>query len=117
MSTIDIPTSRRGDGGSAGLSNPPQLVLELGGECGSITSEAKGRVLTTLSHGLTSSRLVPGLGLGIHSSRGSQPGGEDAPVSKQFPNNVWGGLWGGGTGSGSPEEGSLPLWFPGGANT
>lgn len=72
----------------------------------------------TLSQGLTSSRLVPGPGLGTQSSTGSWPGGEDAQVNRQFPHSVIsakGYTGGGDAGLGSPEEGTFPL-FPGGDN-
>lgn len=65
-----------------------QAVSGLGGQQWRTISEAKGGVLTTLSHGLTSSRLVPGLGQGTQSPVGAQPGGEDAQVNRQLPHSV-----------------------------
>lgn len=42
-------------------------------------------------YGLTSSGLVPGLGLGTQSSMGSQSGREDAQANRQIPNSAWSG--------------------------
>lgn len=51
---------------------------------------------------------------------GSQPGGEDAQVDRQFPKSVTRVLrfmGEGVAGPGSPEEGALTLLFSGGDNT
>lgn len=64
--------------------------------------------------GLTSSKLVPGLGLRTHSSVGCQPGREDAQIDRQFPNSVTsakGCTGGGGAGPGSPGKGAFTVLF------